>query len=280
MARKEFAATLTSSAVARSVTTTGVPARDRSARTPPAAAPRPAPRRRRRRGGPGAGCPRRRSPRAGTPGSTRARRRRRPGPCGDQAASRAAVPDRDRRLADDERAGRARWRRQRRDGRVDVASGRRRTRPCAAGCRRRRSARRRTPATSATSVVNRSRPDSQVLAQQLLEAGLEERHVAGGQRVDLACVDVDAEHVVAELGHADGVGGAEVAGADDGDPRGPSLAGRDTASRARGIGGRRGRPLAGARHAHAGPAHGGRRLPASAARLGRPRCVSRQRAGG
>ena len=41
-----------------------------------------------------------------------------------------------------------------------------------------------------------------------------------GRSGDLVRVDVDAEHVVTELGHARGVGGAEVAGADDGEAEG------------------------------------------------------------
>ena len=62
--------------------------------------------------------------------------------------------------------------------------------------------------------------------QQRLQAWLEERQPAGGQRGDLLGVDVEAEDLVAELGHAGGVGGAEVAGADHRHPQGPDRRGR------------------------------------------------------
>ena len=52
------------------------------------------------------------------------------------------------------------------------------------------------------------------LAQQLVEPGLVEGHLAVRQHLDLALVDVEAEDIEAELGHADGVGRAEVAGAE------------------------------------------------------------------
>ena len=51
-------------------------------------------------------------------------------------------------------------------------------------------------------------------AQQVGEAGLEERHAARGEQLDLRGVDVDADHVVPELGHAGRVHRAEVAAAD------------------------------------------------------------------
>ena len=59
----------------------------------------------------------------------------------------------------------------------------------------------------------------QVLPQQRFETGLEERRLAARGHRDLLRVDVDREHVVAEVGQADGVGEAEVSGPDDGDPR-------------------------------------------------------------
>ena len=59
----------------------------------------------------------------------------------------------------------------------------------------------------------------QVLPQQRLEAGLEERGLAVRGHRDLFRVDVDRQHLVAEVGQADGVGEAEVSGPDDGDPR-------------------------------------------------------------
>ena len=73
VARNEFAAALTSSAVARSVTMTGAAGGDGPRVDLRAAGPRHGRRRPRRRAGRGAGCRRRRGPRAGTPGSTRPR---------------------------------------------------------------------------------------------------------------------------------------------------------------------------------------------------------------
>ena len=59
------------------------------------------------------------------------------------------------------------------------------------------------PAASARSVVNRSRPESRALRKQLGKAGLVERHPAGRQRVDLRPVAVEGQHLVPEDGHAD-----------------------------------------------------------------------------
>ena len=56
-------------------------------------------------------------------------------------------------------------------------------------------------------------------AQQLGEAGLEERQPPVGELVDLGLVDVQAEDLVAQLGHAGGVRGTEIAGAEHGDAR-------------------------------------------------------------
>ncbi len=67
-------------------------------------------------------------------------------------------------------------------------------------------------------LVRRGEPDAaglEVLAQQRFEPWLEERHLARGQRGDLALVDVETEYVEAQLGHADGVGGAEVTGSEN-----------------------------------------------------------------
>ena len=63
--------------------------------------------------------------------------------------------------------------------------------------------------------MKRSRPAARLRREQLVQAGLVERHLAGVQRGDLVRVDVEAEHLVAELGDADGVRRAEVAGAED-----------------------------------------------------------------
>ena len=88
----------------------------------------------------------------------------------------------------------------------------------------------------------------QVAAQQLVQPGLVDRHLAGGQLGDLRRVDVDAEHLVAELGEADRVRRAEVAGAEEGQP-GSLRAGR-TATGGR-LGLRRGTPASGIREGHA-----------------------------
>ena len=66
-------------------------------------------------------------------------------------------------------------------------------------------------------VVRRCEPDPagrDRLAQELIEAGLVERHLAVRQHGHFALVNVEAEHLEAELGHADGVRRAEVAGAE------------------------------------------------------------------
>ena len=65
----------------------------------------------------------------------------------------------------------------------------------------------------------------QVLPQQRFEARLEEWRLAPCGHRDLLRVDVDRQHLVAEVGQADGVGEAEVSGPDDGDPSqaGPPL---------------------------------------------------------
>jgi len=58
----------------------------------------------------------------------------------------------------------------------------------------------------------------QVLAEQLVEAGLVERNVTAGQLGDLGLVDVEADHLIAELREADCVGRAEISGAQKGQP--------------------------------------------------------------
>ena len=52
--------------------------------------------------------------------------------------------------------------------------------------------------------------------QQLGQARLVERHLALAEPRDLVLVDVEADHLVAELDHADGMRRAQVARADDG----------------------------------------------------------------
>jgi hypothetical protein len=59
-----------------------------------------------------------------------------------------------------------------------------------------------------------------VLAEQRLQVGLEERDPTLRQGGDLLVDDVHAEDLEAELGHARGMGGAEVAGAEHADAEG------------------------------------------------------------
>ena len=56
-------------------------------------------------------------------------------------------------------------------------------------------------------------------AQQLGQAGFVEGHLAAGQALDLGRVHVHAEDLEAQLGHAGGVRGAQIARADHGQPR-------------------------------------------------------------
>jgi hypothetical protein len=57
----------------------------------------------------------------------------------------------------------------------------------------------------------------ELLAQQRFEPGLVERDLTGAEQLDLGSVDVHAEHLEAELGHADRVGRPEVSSAEDGE---------------------------------------------------------------
>ncbi|OBH22226.1 hypothetical protein A5692_07550 [Mycobacterium sp. E342] len=59
-------------------------------------------------------------------------------------------------------------------------------------------------------------PRRQVLGQQLAQAGLVERDVTAGELGDLPRVDVDADDLVSQLRHADGVGCTQVTGAEHG----------------------------------------------------------------
>ena len=68
--------------------------------------------------------------------------------------------------------------------------------------------------------MNRSRPDATCRASRSARPGLVDRHPALGQRRPLDRVDLDPEHLVAELGHGGRVGGPEVAAPDDRDPHG------------------------------------------------------------
>src|SRR5262249_30357524 len=61
----------------------------------------------------------------------------------------------------------------------------------------------------------------EVLAQQVVQVGLVDRHLAGRQLGDLLGVDIDTEHLIAEFRKADCVGRAEDGGADGRQPRAP-----------------------------------------------------------
>jgi hypothetical protein len=65
-----------------------------------------------------------------------------------------------------------------------------------------------------------------VPAQQVGLSRLVERHPAGRQDPDLGLVGVDADHVVADLGHRRGVGRAEVARPDHRHPHAARSYGR------------------------------------------------------
>jgi len=57
-----------------------------------------------------------------------------------------------------------------------------------------------------------------VLPQQRFEARFEERDLALGGLGYLLLVDVDRQHVMSEVRHADGMGETEVSGPDHSDP--------------------------------------------------------------
>ena len=68
---------------------------------------------------------------------------------------------------------------------------------------------------------------SKVVAQHLSQTRLVERNVACRQLGDLARVDVDADDIVPEFGHACGMGSAKVTRAEDGASHTASIGGRD-----------------------------------------------------
>jgi hypothetical protein len=68
---------------------------------------------------------------------------------------------------------------------------------------------------------------SDIVAQHLSQTGLVERDVACRELGDLACVDVDADHVVPEFSHSGGVRGAEIACAENGASHTASIGSRD-----------------------------------------------------
>ena len=160
-----------------------------------------------------AGCPRPRSPRAGTPGSRPASA---PGSTSAiSSASRAAVPTGTVDLPTTRSPG-VRCGASAVDRRVDVRACRRRTRRASAGCRRRRSARR---AAGVGDVRGERQPPGRParLPAAPRSPGSKNGGSPAAEQLDLGRVDVDADHVVAELRHAGGVHGAEVAAADHGD---------------------------------------------------------------
>ena len=81
-------------------------------------------------------------------------------------------------------------------------------------------------------------PGVQVAHDELGQLGLEEVHLAAVEALDERRVDVDADHVVAELGQAGGHDEADVAAADHRDPVGRRLprAAGSSATSMRGLG--------------------------------------------
>ena len=217
MARKELAATLTSSAVCRSVVTTGTPVSMTGAKTSSSR--------------PRAHC-------EATPNTSRSGRKvsstakpsrrnsgfrqfdllprgRKPVHQGRQPGRR---PDGDGRLADDQGPAVQVWGERRHAGvHVGEVGGEAvlalwcadadEVHVSACGCQGRVRGERETSG-------------GQRLLEQLRQAGLEERHAPVVQPADLTGVDVDADDLVADDGHADGMGGAEVPGADHADALG------------------------------------------------------------
>ena len=62
-------------------------------------------------------------------------------------------------------------------------------------------------------------PGRGVLLQQRLEADLEDVRLPSVQRLDPIDIDVDPDHVMAELRHAGGMGRTQIVGADDAHPQ-------------------------------------------------------------
>lgn len=67
----------------------------------------------------------------------------------------------------------------------------------------------------------------EVVPQHVSRTGLVEQDLSGGEFGDLARIDVDADHLVAQLGHAGRVGGSEITGTEDGAPHTALICGRD-----------------------------------------------------
>lgn len=56
---------------------------------------------------------------------------------------------------------------------------------------------------------------SQVISQQLSQAGFVERNVTPGELGDLTGIDIDPDDLVSQLRHTDGVGGTQIPSAED-----------------------------------------------------------------
>ena len=216
VARNEFAATLTSSAVAKSVTTTGVPVSRTGAKAARICCSAhsvctPNTIRSGRRVSSTAKPSRRNSGFQASSTSLLGARLSR------SSSRRAAVPGRHRRLADDQHlAGQVR--RQRAERRVDVGH--------VGGefALALRGAHADEVHVGELGDLGVGRGEAQlaavdVLGQQFGQAGLVERDLACPQPLDLRLVDVQADDLVAELDHADRVGGPEVPRPDDGQAR-------------------------------------------------------------
>ena len=218
MARNELAATLTSSAVCRSVTLTGVPGRDH-----------------RRERGPQLLLGPRRGDAEDEPvgvhrvvdGEALAQELRVPGQLdlvagrrqpADQVGQPRGGAHRHRRLADHQRPARqVRRQRRRTPRRRSVMSAA--SEPACCGVPTQMKCTSPNSAASSYEVVNRSRPDSSALTSSSGSPGSKKGTSPEARRATFRCVDVDTEHLEAQHGHADRVGGAEVAGADDGEAR-------------------------------------------------------------
>ena len=190
VARKALAATLTSSAVSRSIVSTGMPGRERRgvdlAQQVLGRGCEVTPNTMRS----GVQAVLHREPLAqelGVPGQVHLVAGRGRGPRSGPAA---AGPCRPAPSTCRRSGSRAQVRGERVDRGVHVAAGRRRRR-APAGCRRTGSGRRRTPPTSANEVVKRSRPASRFLRSSGSSPGSKNGASPAGRLAIFSCVDVD-----------------------------------------------------------------------------------------
>jgi hypothetical protein len=63
-------------------------------------------------------------------------------------------------------------------------------------------------------------PGGEIALQQIVESGLVDRRLAALEHLDFALVDIDAQHVVADLGKARTRDQANVAGTENGETHG------------------------------------------------------------